>query len=114
MFNGLEVPMKGMVNGKLEDTGKTLINDYLGAVNLKGTLVGVANSTTSDCPVSLNPTQMAVKNSLTQDIVVIDFSQSEVTQAELVAKLGRSISVLYRKDRVSTDKWLVGLNNDTQ
>ena len=114
MFNGLEVPMKGMVNGKLEDTGKTLINDYLGAVNLKGTLVGVANSTTSDCPVSLYPTQMAVKNSLTQDIVVIDFSQSEVTQAELVAKLGRSISVLYRKDRVSTDKWLVGLNNDTQ
>lgn len=114
MFNGLEVPMKGMVNGKLEDTGKTLINDYLGAVNLKGTLVGVANSTTSDCPVSLYPTQMAVKNSQTQDIVVIDFSQSEVTQAELVAKLGRSISVLYRKDRVSTDKWLVGLNNDTQ
>ena len=114
MFNGLEVPMKGIVNGKLEDTGKTLINDYLGAVNLKGTLVGVANSTTSDCPVPLYPTQMAVKNSQTQDIVVIDFSQSEVTQAELVAKLGRSISVLYRKDRVSTDKWLVGLNKDTQ
>lgn len=114
MFNGLEVPMKGMINGKLEDTGKTLINDYLGAVNLKGTLVGVANSTTSDCPVTLYPSQMAVKNSQTQDIVVIDFSQSEVTQAELVAKLGRSISVLYRKDRVSTDKWLVGLNNDTQ
>ena len=114
MFNGLEVPMKGIVNGKLEDTGKTLINDYLGAVNLKGTLVGVANSTTSDCPVPLYPTQMAVKNSQTQDIVVIDFSQSEVTQAELISKLGRSISVLYRKDRVSTDKWLVGLNEDTQ
>ena len=114
MFNGLEVPMKGIINGKLEDTGKTLINDYLGAVNLKGTLVGVANSTTSDCPVPLYPTQMAVKNSQTQDIVVIDFSQSEVTQAELISKLGRSISVLYRKDRVSTDKWLVGLNEDTQ
>lgn len=114
MFNGLEVPMKGIINGKLEDTGKTLINDYLGAVNLKGVLVGVANSTTSDCPVPLYPTQMAVKNSQTQDIVVIDFSQSEVTQAELISKLGRSISVLYRKDRVSTDKWLVGLNEDTQ
>ena len=114
MFNGLEVPMKGIINGKLEDTGKTLINDYLGAVNLKGILVGVANSTTSDCPVPLYPTQMAVKNSQTQDIVVIDFSQSEVTQTELISKLGRSISVLYRKDRVSTDKWLVGLNEDTQ
>ena len=112
MFNALEVEKHESVNGTWKASGKTLLNDYLNVEALKGTLVGVEDSTTAECNAVLAPKTMAVKDSITGQKFIIDFSEHDITVAELIDNLGRTVQVYYRKDKLSDDKWLVELSTD--
>ena len=112
MFNALEVEKHESVNGTWKASGKTLLNDYLNVEALKGTLVGVEDSTTAECNAVLAPKTMAVKDSITGQEFIIDFSEHDITVAELIDNLGRTVQVYYRKDKLSDDKWLVELSTD--
>ena len=112
MYNALEVEKHESVNGTWKASGKTLLNDYLNVESLKGTLVGVEESTTSDCNAVLAPGKMAVKDSLTGEEFIIDFAEHDITVPELIDNLGRTVQVYYRKDKLSSDKWLVEISNE--
>lgn len=112
MFNALEVEKHENVNGTWKASGKTLLNDYLNVEGLKGVLVGVEDSTTSDCNASLTIGKMAVEDSLTGEEYIIDFAEHEITAAQLIAKLGSTVQVYYRRDKLSNDKWLVELSDE--
>ncbi len=112
MFNALEVEKHESVNGIWKASGKTLLNDYLNVEALKGTLVGVEDSTTSECNAVLAPKTMAVKDSITGEEFIIDFAEHNITVAELIDNLGRTVQVYYRKDKLSSDKWLVEISTD--
>ena len=113
MFNALEVEKHEYVEGIWQASGKTLLNDYLDVIGLKGTLVGVEDSTTSECTSLLRTGEIAVKDSLTDVEYIIDFTEHEITAAQLTEKLGSTVQVYYRKDKLSDDKWLVELSDDT-
>ncbi len=112
MFNALEVEKLENINGIWQASGKTLLNDYLNVEGLKGTLVGVEDSTTSECTSSLRTGEIAVKDSLTGVEYIIDFTEHEITSAQLIEKLGNTVQVYYRKDKLSDDKWLVELSDE--
>lgn len=112
MFNALEVEKHENVNGTWKASGKTLLNDYLNVQGLKGVLVGVEDSTTAECNASLTIGKMAVKDSLTGEEYIIDFAEHEITAAQLIEKLGSTVQVYYRKDKLSDDKWLVELSDE--
>ena len=112
MFNALEVEKHENTNGMWQASGKTLLNDYLNVEGLKGTLVGVEDSTTAECTSLLRTGEIAVKDSLTDVEYIIDFSEHEITAAQLIEKLGNTVQVYYRKDKLSDDKWLVELSNE--
>lgn len=112
MFNALEVEKHENVNGTWKASGKTLLNDYLNVEGLKGVLVGVEDSTTSDCNASLTIGKMAVEDSLTGEEYIIDFAEHEITAAQLISKLGSTVQVYYRRDKLSNDKWLVELSDE--
>lgn len=112
MFNALEVEKHENVNGTWQASGKTLLNDYLNVQSLKGVLVGVEKSTTSECTKSLTTGEMCVKETVSGDEYVIDFSSHEITAAELIDMLGSTVQVYYRKDRLADDKWLVEIDNE--
>lgn len=112
MFNALEVEKHENTNGMWQASGKTLLNDYLNVEGLKGTLVGVEDSTTAECTSLLRTGEIAVKDSLTDVEYIIDFTEHEITAAQLIEKLGNTVQVYYRKDKLSDDKWLVELSNE--
>ncbi len=112
MFNALEVEKHENTSGMWQASGKTLLNDYLNVEGLKGTLVGVESSTTSECNASLPIGKMAVKDSMTNVEYIIDFADHEITAAQLIEKLGNTVQVYYRKDKLSDDKWLVELSDE--
>ena len=112
MFNALEVEKHESVNGAWKPSGKTLLNDYLNVEGLKGTLVGVEDSKTSECTSTLIKGKMAVKDSVTSTEHVIDFSDHELTAAQLIQKLGKTVQVYYRKDKLTNEKWLVELSDE--
>lgn len=112
MYNALEVDMYELVNGKWQSSEKNLLNDYLNVTGLKCTVVGVEESTTTDCKASLSKGQMAVKDVVTGTEYVLDFSEHELTAAQMATNLGKTVQVYYRKDRASDDKWLVEISSD--
>ena len=114
MFNALEVPIHGQVGSSWSNTGKTLMKDYLNIIYTKGVLVGVGDSTTADCTTSLYTNQLAVKDSSSGDIHVINIGSYEITVAELVAKLGTTVQVYFRQPKGSNDKTLFEFIDDAQ
>lgn len=62
MFNALEVPMRELSNNTWVTTDKTLLSDYLNVYKLKGTVVGIEDSTTSYCDTQAYEGQMVVED----------------------------------------------------
>ena len=76
-------------------------------------MVGVERSTTSECSSPLATGKLAVKESTTGAEYIIDFSKHGVKASALINMLGNTVQVYYRKDRLSNDRWLVDINNET-
>lgn len=113
MFNSLEIPKYEDVGGTLSNSGKTLLKDYLNVVGVKGTLVGVGESTTAECNETLFKTQLAVLENATNETHVINFDDYNITTTELIAMLGNTVQVYFRQDKLSNDKFLYDISNET-
>lgn len=111
MYNALEVPMVDPVTLSSSE-GKTLLNDYLNVQILTGTVVGVEDSTTSECTYDLGPGQMDIIDSK-GDEYVINFTEYAESASVLDPYLGSTIIVYYRQDRNSDDRWLVEIDSET-
>ena len=112
MFNALEVEMYEVISEELRPSGKTLLNDYLNVASVEGVLVGVEQSTTSECSSPLATGKLAVKDSTTAEEYIIDFSKHGIKASELINILGNTVKVFYSKDRLSNDRWLVDISNE--
>ncbi len=112
MFNSLEVHKYEDVGNGLKDSGKTLLKDYLNVMGVNGTLVGVGESTTAECTVTLYDTQLAVLEPSTKDIHVINFENYNITTAQLIAMLGNTVQVYFQQDKMSNDKALFNISNE--
>lgn len=112
MYNSLNVEMKEFKNSQWEATEKTLLNDYLNVIRLKGTLVGVENNITSECKTKLGNYQMSVMDASGEEIVIYfkDYTQN-VT--DINKFIGNMITVYYREDKISGDKTLISIDDET-
>lgn len=111
MFNALEVEKLERVNDTYEETGKTLLKDYLNVRKLKGVVVGVEDSTTAACNAKLTKGKIAIDDIVTGDEYVIDF-KDYADSSVLAPYLGQNVSALYRMDKLSNDKWLIDISNE--
>lgn len=111
MYNALDVTMLDPVTLSSEQN-RNLLNDYLNVYELKGTIVGVEDSTTSDCTVELYPGQMDIKADDDTEYVM-NYTEYSDSYADMNALLGQTVIVYYRQDRNTDDKWLVELDNET-
>lgn len=115
LYNALEIKLREP-NGsnKWETTDKTLLKDYLDVHKLKGTVVGIEESITSECNAgTLNPGFFAIDDDKTGEEYVIDFTEYTQSLSDMTAYLGKTIQIYYRQDDLSSDKWLVEIDNET-
>ncbi len=115
MHNALEVEMLELRNGSWEKTDKTLLNDYLKVVKLKGTLVGAGDLVLAECKTKLNSKQMSVIPTATtkNDETIIDFSSFTPNVTDISKYLGNIITVYYQDDELSGEKTLIALDGET-
>lgn len=111
VYNALEVEMYERSGNTWKASGKNLLNDYLNVYSLKGIVVGIEDSTTSDCDATLYKGQMAIDEDRTGDEYIIDYTEYASSFATVSPFLGQTVQVYYRKD--SEDKWLVKIDNET-
>ncbi len=115
MYNALEVDMYEVINGALQNSKKNLLNDYLNVEGVEGTLVAVGDAQTSEAAgTTVYPSQIAIKDRKSNEVVVVDYTQSEFTEAQLAASLGRMVQVYYRQDGMSSDKFLIAFTSEAQ
>lgn len=112
MYNALNVTIKEFRNAQWEVTDKTLLNDYLNVVKLKGTLVGVADYTTDECTAKLAAYQMDVMNNSGEELV-INFKDYTQNVTDINKFIGNMITVYYHLDELSEEKTLIALDNET-
>lgn len=115
MYNALEIELReNNGNNKWEATGKTLLNDYLNVHKLKGTVVGVEDSITSNCNAgTLSPGYFAIDDDRTNEEFIIDYTEYTSSLSEMTAYLGKTVQIYYRTENLSTDKWLVEIDSET-
>ncbi len=115
MYNSLEINLREL-NGsnKWESTDKTILEDRLNAHKLKGTVVGVEESITSNCDAgTLNPGFFAIDDDRTGEEYIIDYTEYTNSLSDMTAYLGKTVQVYYREDERSTDRWLIEIDNET-
>lgn len=115
VYNALEVEMyeKNSV-GIWEKSGKTILNDYLDVVKVKGTLVGVEDTKTNECNVNLIRNQIAVKPTTSSNVIVINLgSFTDMTIGELTKMVGSEMTVYYRQGEADADKELKVIDAET-
>lgn len=114
MYNALEVEMQEKQNNGYVKNGKNLLNDYLDVYIIKGTVVGVEESTTAECTQLLTKGQMSVKETgNNQQEYVLDYTEYSESFAEMNKLLGQTVQLYFRQDDASGDKWLVDIDIDT-
>ena len=113
MYNALEVKLREQNGRKWETTDKTLLNDYLDVYKLKGTIVGVEKSTTADCQAALSPGQFAIDEDRTGEEYVIDYTEFTDSLTTMNAYLGKTVQIYYRQEHLSTDRFLVEIDDET-
>ncbi len=111
MYNALEVKLRENNGKKWELTDKTILNDYLDVYKVKGTVVGVEESTTAECRTKLSPGQIAVNDSKTDEEHIIDYTTYTSSLTTMTAYLGQTVQIYYRLD--DDDKFLVEIDNET-
>lgn len=111
MYNALEKKLREYDRDTWKNTDKTLLNDYLKVYKLKGTVVGVEESTTAACQADLYPGQMAIDEDPSGDEYVIDFTEFTSSLSQLTPYLGQIVQIYYRKD--DNDLFLVEIDDET-
>ncbi|MBR0365926.1 MAG: S-layer homology domain-containing protein, partial [Clostridia bacterium] len=111
MYNALEVKLREYDGDKWKNTDKTLLNDYLKVYKLKGTVVGVEESTTAACQADLHPGQLAIDEDPSEVEYVIDFTEFTSSLSQLTPYLGQIVQIYYRKD--DDDLFLVEIDDET-
>lgn len=112
MYNALEVDMQEVSNTSIQSSGKNLLNDYLNVYQIKGTIVGVEDSKTSECTIELLQNQLDIKDSKGNEYVII-YENLGKTFAEMNKYLGQTVNIFYRQDKSSEDKFLIEIDNET-
>lgn len=112
MYNALNVEMKEFINNQWAATNKTLLNDYLDVIKLKGTLVGVEDYVTSECTSKLGNYQMDVMDQSGREIV-INFKDYTQNVTDINKYIGNIITVYYRQESYSDERYLVSIDNET-
>lgn len=111
MYNALEIEIYERQGTSWTASGKNLLNDYLNVYALKGIVVGIEDSTTSDCNATLYPGQMAIDDDKTGDEYIIDYTEYTSSLSAISAYLGQTVQIYYRMD--DSDMWLVEIDNET-
>lgn len=111
MYNALEIKLREYNGSKWQNTTKTLMNDYLDVYKLKGTVVGVEESTTAACNTRLHPGQIAIDEDITETEYVIDYTEFASSLSQMTPYLGQIVQVYYRKD--DDDLFLVEIDDET-
>ncbi len=112
LYNALEIEMYENNGYEWTKTDKTLLNDYLKAKQLKGTLVGVADVVTEECSSSLNEDQIAILTSSGEE-VLINFSSFTSNKTDLTKYLGNTITVYYRQLTSNDERMLIIIDDET-
>ena len=111
MYNALEIKLRENDGNKWKNTDKTILNDFLKVYKLKGTVVGVEESTTADCQADLHPGQLAIDEDSSNNEYVIDFTEFTSSLSQLTPYLGQIVQIYYRKD--DDDLFLVEIDDET-
>ena len=111
MYNALEIKLREYNGTKWQNTDKTLLNDYLDVYKLKGTIVGVEESTTAACDAKLSPGQFAIDADPSGEEYVIDYTEFASSLSQMMPYLGQTIQIYYRKD--DDDLFLVEIDDET-
>ncbi len=112
LYNALEVEMYEYNGITWNKTEKTLLGDYLKIKELKGTLVGVEDSVTEYCTVSLLEAQMDIRTSSGEE-VIISYADYTTNKSDITKYLGNTITVYYRQSNENEEKTLVIIDEDT-
>lgn len=113
MYNALEVKLREKNGSKWETTEKNILNDYLKVYKLKGTVVGIEDSTTADCQTKLFPGQFAIDEDKTGTEYVMDYTEYTKSFTDMSDYLGKTVQIYYRQENLSDDKWLVEIDSET-
>ncbi|MBQ3425526.1 MAG: S-layer homology domain-containing protein [Clostridia bacterium] len=111
MYNSLEIKLREKNGSKWQNTTKTLLNDYLNVYKLKGTVVGVEESTTSACDNKLYPGQLAIDEDSSNTEYVIDFTEYASSSTQMTPYIGQLVQIYYRKD--DDDLFLTEIDDET-
>lgn len=111
LYNALDIEMYENNGYEWTKTEKTLLNDYLKAKKLKGTLVGVEDITTEECSYNLSEEQMDIKTSAGEE-VLINYS-SDMKKSDLTKYLGHTITIYYSQPTANDEKTLIIIDDET-
>ena len=112
LYNALEIEMYEYNGYEWNRTDKTLLNDYLKAKELKGTLVGVEDLVTEDCTHALNEDEMDIMTSSGEE-VLINYSSFTTNKSDISKYLGNTITVYYRQPTANDEKMLIIIDDET-
>ena len=116
LYNALELPMYEKNSlGLWEKTDKTILNEGLDVIKVKGILVGVEDTKTDECTENLIRNQIAVKSTgVSRELVVINLGEfTEKTIGEFTKMIGNEITVYYKQGDGDYDKELKILDAET-
>ncbi|MGN0108012.1 MAG: S-layer homology domain-containing protein, partial [Hominilimicola sp.] len=112
LYNALEVEIYEYNGYEWNHTDKTLLNDYLKAKELKGTLVGVEDLVTEECTYNLGEEQMDIMTSDGEEIL-INYSSYTSNKSDISKYLGNTIIVYYRQSSSNDEKMLIIIDDET-
>lgn len=112
LYNALEIEMYENNNYEWIKTNKTLMNDYLNVKKVKGTLIGVSEYITEDCPNELLEDEMAILT-VSDERVMINFKSFTENVNDISKFLGNTITAYYRQPTSKDEKMLVTIDSET-
>lgn len=114
VYNSLEVETMEYNGVQYEKTDKTLLKDYLGYVKVRGYLVGVGETLTSECDIAINKNQIAVKPYASGDTIAININNfTDYTSGELIKFLGNDMNFYYYQGDIESEKELRIIDTET-
>lgn len=113
VYNALRVPIAETTVTGTSVTNKTLLSDYLKVTQLKGTVVGIEDYTTSDCTMTLSQGMMDVKGASDNKEYLIRYSSYTSDITTLRPLLGKSVTLYYRQLREADELELVIIDDET-
>ena len=112
LYNALEIEMYEYNGYEWNKTEKTLLNDYLKAKELKGTLVGVDDLVTEECSYNLGEYQMDILTPAGEE-VIINYASFTTNKTDISKYLGNTITVYYSQPTSNDEKNLIIIDSET-